>query len=120
MEWTIQSTTDASTFNLEELSWAQVRSDLKKLAPALCDIIDSLGPNKHLTLIKARYPYGAKIIENNKLYLPHKTGESIAIDKASIHDGLKKKLSYCSIPLSFLLNKSCEVFVTSGDTILVS
>ncbi len=91
MEWNIQSTDDPSAFNMQELSWDQVRLDLKKLTPALCEVIDSLNPGKHLTLIKARYPYGAKIIEDNKLHLPHKTGESIAIDKAMIDDNLKKR-----------------------------
>lgn len=118
MDFTFKSNTEPSDFNLHEITWEQATKELKQADPELFKIIELLEPDKTLTLIKARYPFGASIIDNGTLNLPHKSGKSIPIHTATINNNLKKKLSYSSIPLSLPLNKSCEVFVNGGNRVI--
>lgn len=118
MDLTITPHTDSKDFNIQELTWDVVRNDIKKVNPTLYEIIESLSPNNKLTLIKARYPYGASIINVGKLHLPHKSGQSISIDDASVNQMLKKKLIYSPIPLGLLLNRANEVFIEVDDRII--
>lgn len=52
-----------SVFNVQELQWELVRKEIKQAAPQLFEVIESLDPDDTLTLIKARYPYGATIYD---------------------------------------------------------
>lgn len=106
---------DEAAFNIQELTWEQVRKDIKKANPKLFEIIEQLDPSKKLTLVKARYPYGENIVDRAVLQLPHKSGKSVPIHEAAINDSLKKKLLYSPIPLSLPINKACEVFVKTGE-----
>src|SRR3990167_2540566 len=100
MELKFTPNAKTSDFNIQELTWSQVRTDVKQADDVLFDIIEQLNPDKTMAFVKARYPYGALIIDAATLHLPHKSGKSIPIHEAEISDTLKKKLLYSSIPLS--------------------
>lgn len=114
----IASHSAKNNYNIQELEWKNIRDDIKVVNPELANIIDQLDPNKHLTLIKARYPYGAKIIDNGILQLPNVSGKSTSIHEADVGSGIKNKLLYSSIPLSLPLNKGCEVYLNDKDRTL--
>ncbi len=107
-----------SVFNVQELQWELVRKEIKQAAPQLFEVIESLDPDDTLTLIKARYPYGATIYDEHTLHLPHSSGKSIPIDLADIEESFKAKLLYSKIPLSLPLNKGCEVFIKSENRVI--
>jgi len=114
MGWNIGSEKFKS-FNIQEMNWEQAREGVKQVSPHLFNVIESLDPNNTLTIIKARYPYGAKIYDEGKLHLPHISGKTIPTDSAEFDDNFKEKLLYSKIPLSLPLNKACEVFIKIED-----
>ncbi|OAI48514.1 hypothetical protein AYO45_04750 [Gammaproteobacteria bacterium SCGC AG-212-F23] len=81
----------------------------------LVNMVDQLKPNKKLTIIKARYPYGAKIINQGVLQLPTFNGELISLNESKISQQLKNKLSYSPIPLALSINKGCEVYLENSE-----
>lgn len=105
----------SSTFDIQEVQWEEVASDIKKHNRSLFDALEACSLSPQHTFVKACYPYGAKIIDNGILHLPHKTGASVPVSSADIDEKLKKKLSYSAIPLAFLANKASEVFVNKKE-----
>lgn len=115
MDLNIFSDGSPAALNIEEVSWSQVRKQVQKVNPELFEHIEALSPGPHLNFLKARYPYGATILDNGDLFLPKKSGESIRLSSKIISHDIKEKLGYSSIPLALLLNKGSEVFVRNGD-----
>ncbi len=110
--------TDEGAFNIQELTWEEAKESIRHVNSELFKTIELLNPGKKLTLVKAIYPFGAKIIEEAMLHLPHKSGRSIPIHSAAINDSLKKKLLYSPIPLSLPLNKATEIFVKTEEQVV--
>jgi hypothetical protein len=103
--------------NIEELAWSQVRDEVHTKNLALAEAIDDMNTSK-LTFYKARYPYGAKIVDKGRFYLPTKTGKLIYVEDITLPNKIKNDLSYSAIPLSLILSKSNEVFVDTGQRII--
>lgn len=98
-------------FATEKVYWNNVREDVRAVNPVLFHSIEKIEPNKNLSFIKARYPYGTLIIDQGVIHLPTKNGSILPLDNPGISTELRKKLSYSPIPLGLLLNKSSEVFI---------
>lgn len=118
MDFIITPTAKPGDFNAEELTWGDIRNVIQQTNPELFRIIEMLSPDNSLTLIKARYPYGATIINKGTLCLPHQSGVTISIHNATVSPHLKTKLGYSAIPLGLPLNKACEVFVSHGQRVI--
>ncbi len=119
MDLTIQPTVNTpASFNLVEVTWEFIREEVAATNHELYEVIELLSPDKKLTLFKARYPFGAHIIDNGILNLPHKSGKVIPLKTAEVEKKIKDKLSYSPIPLALLMNKASEVFVKNGEHII--
>lgn len=104
---------------LEELSWKQVREDVRQVAPELANIIDKISPDDSYKFIIATYAYGDLVVENGVACLPDQHGKIIPITNSSFNNNpLAKKLAYSSIPLFLTLEKSNEVFINTGTRII--
>lgn len=103
---------------LKELTWQDVREDVKAVNPTLFNIIEQLSPSKKLVLYKIRYPYGANIIENGCFNLITEDGETVSLNDERVSKQIKNALSYRSIPLALVLHNASEVFIEDDDRIV--
>ncbi len=109
---------DFDVFNLSEVSWRDIAKDVKQKNESLFNAIESSSPMKDCVLIKARYPYGANIVDNGVLHLPHRSGISVPITSSEVDKKLVKMLSYSRIPLGFLSNKASEIYIEKHNCIM--
>ncbi|MCL5260156.1 MAG: hypothetical protein M1561_00515 [Gammaproteobacteria bacterium] len=100
---------------LEELSWHAVEAEIGAVNSRFAELIRKLNPPKSLTVFKARYPYGAKILEDGVFNLPLLHGGTISIDSPKIPAEIKKRLSYNPLPISLVLKNTCEVYAKSDN-----
>lgn len=106
------------TLDVQEVFWEDVRDEIYKLNPELAKICDQISPGKEHSLLKVRYPYGATIVDKGEFHLPSPDGSLLSLKSDHVPDFIKKKLSYCSIPLSLILHNDTEVFVEAHNRII--
>lgn len=106
------------TLDVQEVFWEDVRDEIYKLNPELAKICDQISPGKEHSLLKVRYPYGATIVDKGEFHLPSPDGSLLSLKSGHVPDFIKKKLSYCSIPLSLILHNDTEVFVEAHNRII--
>lgn len=100
---------------IEEVTWDAVRNHFKQINPELYQIIEQLSPSKKLTFIKLTYAFGDLILKEGVLQLPSKIFQK---NLHSTHWRSTFQLDYSSIPLLFLLDKSCEVFTLENERVV--
>ncbi|MCE3238745.1 MAG: hypothetical protein K0R24_1726 [Gammaproteobacteria bacterium] len=103
---------------IQQLTWADVREEVKKTDRALTKIIDKISPNKNYSLFKITYSFGDLIVKDGVLQLPQEKGLLLSLRDADLDAKIQDKLGYSSIPL-FLTLKNChEVFLDTHDRII--
>src|SRR3989339_524956 len=100
---------------IEELTWHDVKDEVASVNPKLAEILNQLKPGKGLTLFKAKYPFGAKILENGIFYLPAKDGSVVSVYDPQIPNTMREKLAYNPVPVALVLKNTCEVFADSEN-----
>ncbi len=105
---------------VEELTWENIRSEINPLNPTLVNIIDELSPDPDYTLFKASYPFGSEILKYGKFYLPGENNELVLLNADNVDKHIYDSLSYNleTNPVTMVLNKSLELFVTVEDRII--
>lgn len=106
--------------NIKELTWGQAKGLIKNVNPELAKIIDKISPGQQFKLLRATYRFGDPLLKNTKLHFPLKKPGAIAIDHPSIPHYLKESYGYNhgANPVSILLNKSAELFITQDQRII--
>lgn len=107
----LRKNSDSLKLNIEEVTWDKIREEVKLKDQELYEIIEYISPKNDLTFIKAKYPFGKKIIDNGVLHLPLISGDTLPIHSPSMPTNIRKKLDYSPIPLGFMSNKASEVFI---------
>jgi hypothetical protein len=104
---------------LQEVTWEDVRLDVKKVNSKLAELIDKINPDKRYKLIKATYAFGDSVIKNGIPCIPVVKGKPpLPITDANVPQNIKNKLAYSNIPLFLTLKNSNEVFVDTGTRII--
>ncbi len=111
-------TSEHDARNIVELTWRDVRNDVKKVNQGLVKIIDELPLTKEHTLIKIPYPYGTKILNNGVLQWPNHKGHYVSYSDPCFDSKLVEKCQYSPVPVSVLLDKSIEVYVETPDRVV--
>lgn len=101
-------------WDMQLVSWKDIKSDVKKLNITLFNIMEEINPPASMKLILAEYPYGTLIVDDGLLTLCNDQGDAIPINDPDFPRQVKESLSYASITLGFLLNKSSEVYIKLG------
>ncbi len=104
---------------LEEVTWSDVKAQVKALDPKLFNAIEEFGPDSRHALFKVSYPYGAEILKNGVFQVPITSGEVVPITDERVPDAVRKKLSYnnSSNPVSCIIRGSAEFFLNHmGNT----
>lgn len=106
--------------DIEVLTWSDARK-FSCLEPELIEILDEISPSDELKFYKARYPYGASILEKLNFNLPLCSGKVIPYNDPSIPEALKNDLYYdpdLSNPVGIIINKQSEFYVTIGQQLM--
>lgn len=106
---------------IEELSWEKASSILRPLNSELANIIDEISPGKEYKLYKARYNFGAKIIDKGRYFLPLVDGDTISFNDAYLPKELTNNLSYDFIlesPIGIILNNKSEFYLSIQQRIM--
>ena len=69
--------------DIEEIDWSSIRENVLQINPLLVEAIDTVHSPKKPAFFKARYPYGAKIVEKGRFFLPlKKRGELLSVQES--------------------------------------
>lgn len=107
-------TQDNRIIDIKELSCEDIFPILDTSLPELAKTVHMLPVNIRPKFFKASYRYGAKIIDENGVYLPLANGEEVLCNDSTLPERLKRGLSYDPNfinPVGILLNRTCEFFV---------
>ncbi len=99
-------------------TWQEIRENVRKVNPVLCDIIDRVDPSDKYNFIKVRYHFGQYIVSRSEFQLPVSTSKTVPISDPSIPNSIKKLINYSDLPISLILNKSVEVFYESDIRVM--
>lgn len=106
-------TKDNRPLAVEELDWDHTVSTIEKFDPELAKTMLFIKNTSDYTSYKVSYPYGDKIVNDGKCYLPLVDGESIAFDDPALPNALREDLSYNKDkdPLGMILSKNSELYL---------
>lgn len=104
--------------HIEEVKWSTIRDEVALIDSKLATIIDLTKPSNKHTFIKARYPFGAKILHEGKLHLPTEAGKVVSIDHSEVPENFRKKLDYRFVPMGLIISKSVEVFFETDERVM--
>lgn len=110
-----------SYLDVDELNWNQARDMLVECNPELVSIIDEISPGEQYKLYKARYPYGAKIVDKTEAYLPLTDGRTLSFNDAGLPKAIINNLSYnpaISNPVGVIIKKCAEFYLSGVDRLL--
>jgi hypothetical protein len=93
---------------IKKTTWEEVRDEVLGVNKTLGAHIDHLSPGKELPLFRVRYRFGQMIFEGNRLVLSQ-TSAAVA---------LREALSYRTIPIGILLNRSAEIYIELAERII--
>jgi hypothetical protein len=101
-----------------EVQWSEVKAQFLAHNKPLHDAIDNLKLSKKHTLIRCRYPFGAKINYKGTLHLANADGNIVPITDSSIPQALREKLSYRSVPTGLFSHNAGEVYFKMDNRVI--
>lgn len=104
--------------SITTVQWAEVRDDVCRVRPEFASIIDALNPGRKFKLFKARYPFGARIMQGGDLHIPTDTGSVEPITSPYVSENIKTNLQRRELPVTLFLNNSAEIFYTMPDRVI--
>lgn len=113
-----QSADKITTFGIEFVSWDDIKQKFERHNPKLYQIVEAIHPNPDWKLVRAVYPFGAKIISGGDLMLPLADGSVTPKNDPRIPRAFNKALSYHAIPLAYTADKNCEIYLLDETRIV--
>ena len=102
----------------ETVTWEQVRAQVLALNPELAAAIDKVSPSKEDVLYVMHYPFGSKILENGVGFIPTTDGRVAPLGDPQIPSAIAQNLQRRFSPVSFILDKSAEVFFNIKNNLI--
>lgn len=100
---------------VEFVSWLDISAQVKLVNAELANIIDSIPQSSDTPLIKARYYYGARIINKGVLTLPISSNQAIPLSDNRLPASINTALSYGNFPVGLILTKATEIFFDTNE-----
>lgn len=102
----------------EEIAWEDIRWRVKAVNNPLFNLIEKIKPLTHHKLIRVRYAYGVKIVDNGVIKFPTIDKRHAPLSDPQIPEVFKRHLNYCEIPLALVLNNASEVLIEQPNRII--
>lgn len=103
---------------IQETTWKETGKLFKTLRPALYKIISKLSPDESFKMYRVSYPYGMKIIKNDKLHFPGEDYQEISIDDSLVPSSLRNNLKRRSFPFAVMLNNKAEIYKRMANRLI--
>ncbi len=102
---------------IEELSWHDIRTEVKAVNPKLTAIIDDISPDSSYKIFKASYAFGEEMLKEGHLQVPTDSGILAPLHSAHISKDIQDSLSYNlgTNPVSVILQGSAEIFIIQDE-----
>lgn len=103
---------------LKKYTWGEVRQEVAKLQPEFAKQIDALSPGDDHVIYKARYPFGADILQNGVLYVPieNEQEQTVPITDNRVDKEVREALFASRVmPMAIPLNRSVELYMSVND-----
>ena len=101
--------------SLIELTWDDVREQVKQVNPKLAAVIDLISPDSRHKLFKASYAFGEEILKDGLLQIPNENGKLVPLSAAPNHIQNALSYNFYSNPVSMVLSGSSEIFIISDN-----
>lgn len=108
-----------NTASMEEVSWEDVRKQVKTLAPDIFEAIEQLEPDSSYKLYKIKYPYGATILgKNGAFHVPNAKGHLVPLNDPSLNPLFQEELGYSwgGLPMSLIMSGQVDLFLDNNDS----
>lgn len=102
----------------ETVTWEQVRKQVIALNPELAAAIDKVSPNKEDILYLMHFPFGSKILESGMAFIPTNDGRVAPLGDPHISHEIAKNLQRRFLPVSFILDKSAEIYFSIDNNLV--
>jgi hypothetical protein len=102
----------------QEITWKEAGKLIKPLCPSLHKIINKLSPDASFKIYRISYPYGMKIIKDDKLHFPGEDYEEIPIDDSNAPDFLKNNLKRRVFPFAIMLSNKAEIYKKMSNRLI--
>ncbi len=102
----------------ETVTWEQVRAQVMALNPELAAAIDKVSPSKEDVLYLMHYPFGAKIVDSGIGFIPTNDGGVAPLGDPQIPSAIAQNLQRRFLPVSFILDKSAEIFFNVNNNVI--
>lgn len=97
---------------IQVLSYAEARSAIQKVNPALCTEIDALSVDDSYSILKVRYNYGDLLINKGLFHVPDDQGNLVYRNSTACDKTVRDLLDYPSpTPMLMPLNGALELFI---------
>ncbi len=98
---------------LKKHFYSEVRAEIKKINPELCEIIDEIRPGDECVFYEAEYDYADLMLQKGSWFLPLEGGGTIALTDPRVPKKIVKELNYnmYTNPSLIVLNKMLECFL---------
>lgn len=104
--------------SIKKVSWAEVREQVKEIAPDIFDPIQRFDSFEGYNLYEVEYAYGAKIIDDNNIFnIPNDKGEIVPITSSTLDSELRADLGYNdnAIAVGLILKGTLQLYVTDDN-----
>jgi hypothetical protein len=106
---------------VKELDWNSAADKIAEVNPSFAAIMKKLDIDRSTyPFYLVSYPFGSKIINEKKVYLPLSNGDTIAFDNPLLPDSLRENFKYdlaFEDPMGMILSKNSEFYLPSEKRI---
>ena len=112
--------TELRDLALQELTWEDIRKDVKTVNRTFFDIIEALSPSSHYKFYKAIFNYGDEILRDGQWMLKHRNGSWIPFKHPDVPKKIKSALGYNfgTNPVALVLENTLEFFLSFADRVI--
>ncbi len=114
----MQKTMDV-TSQLDVVTWSDISEQVTLVQSELANIIDAIPNIDFAQFVRARYYYGANIVENGVTALPHSSHETLPLGDNRLPIQINQLLCYRNAnPIGIILTHAVEVFLETDNRVI--
>lgn len=98
--------------NLIKSSWREEKAEIQRVNSDLYKAICELGPPEDIPIYRAKYPYGAKMLDAGRLMIIDDSGNEVPVLSEKVPVEFQKDLTYGpTFPMGMVLSKTIELYI---------
>tara|TARA_R110000868_G_scaffold380784_1_gene646833 strand:- start:3433 stop:4749 length:1317 start_codon:yes stop_codon:yes gene_type:complete len=105
--------------SFKEVTWDDVRLDVKRLAPDIFTVIEDMSPDSSYKLYEATYPYGAQVVDDDGIFNIYQDDKLVPLNSNQVDKQIERQLDYRlrGMPMSLVLDGQIQLISARNDLI---